>query len=212
MTLPTWNSVFTDDLSTISAAFLNDYVRTQIPKALDGVGGSNSTPSTPATPIEIGGSGVEMSGPFVLTSGGDMDVETGVTAQFQSGSTLDIDDGATVARQGREILTGAGATTAWRMSNGTDADGTYDVSTDVVRIPASLCRRCDSTRCGAPRRQRRSRETRFGFGATGHRSPTARAFFARAAPSWSPSEAAVSARALSCGTAPRGRLLSRVAM
>ena len=124
-----------DDVSTISAATVNSW-RANMAKCLDGTGGSVGTPSTPATQILIGGSGIEMSGPFVLAAGGDMDVESGVTVQFQSGSTLDIDAGATVARQGAEVLSGSGATTAWRYSNGTDADGTYDVATDIVNVPA----------------------------------------------------------------------------
>ncbi len=45
MTLPTWATPFTDNVSVVSAAFLNSYVRTQIPKAIDGVGGGIYTPS-----------------------------------------------------------------------------------------------------------------------------------------------------------------------
>lgn len=138
MTLPLFSQSFTDDVSTVTADFLNNYVRTQIPKALDGVGGSNGTISTPSTKIEIGGSGIEMSGPLVLVAGGDMDVETGTTVQFKSGSTLDIDEGATVTRQGAEVLSGVGATTAWRTADGADADGTYDVTYDEIRAPEVL--------------------------------------------------------------------------
>lgn len=46
MTLPTWATPFTDNTSTIPADFLNSYVRTQIPRAIDGVGGGIYTPST----------------------------------------------------------------------------------------------------------------------------------------------------------------------
>lgn len=135
MTLPTYSTPFTDDVSTVSADFLNNYVRTQIPKALDGVGGSVGVASTPVTSIDVGGAGIEMSGPLVLVAGGDMDVETGVTVQLKSGSTLDIDSGASVTRQGSEVLSGVGATTAWRTVDGADADTTYDVTYDEVRVP-----------------------------------------------------------------------------
>lgn len=126
-----------DDVSTISAATVNSW-RANMAKAGDFVGGSAGTPYTPATQLLIGGSGIEMSGPFVLAAGGDMDVESTVTVQFQSGSTLDINSGATVARQGAEVLSGVGATTAWRTFDGADADGTYDVTYDEVRAPEVL--------------------------------------------------------------------------
>jgi hypothetical protein len=45
VTLPTWNTAFVDNVSTVTAAFLNDYVRTQIPKAIDGAGGGAYTPT-----------------------------------------------------------------------------------------------------------------------------------------------------------------------
>lgn len=62
MTIPTYSTPFTDDVSTVSADFLNNYVRTQLPKALDGVGGSVGVASTPATKIEIAGAGLELNG------------------------------------------------------------------------------------------------------------------------------------------------------
>jgi hypothetical protein len=52
MTLPTWSTVFVDDVSPIPAAFLNGYVRTQIPRALDGVGGGSYSL---AAPLVLGG-------------------------------------------------------------------------------------------------------------------------------------------------------------
>ncbi len=128
---------FVDDVDTISADVLNTW-RTNMAKAGDFVAGSVGVAYTPATSIDIGGAGIEMSGPLVLVAGGDMDVETGVTVQFKSGSTLDIDSGATVARQGAEVLSGVGATTAWRTVDGADADGTYDVTYDEVRVPEVL--------------------------------------------------------------------------
>jgi len=45
MTLATWNAPFTDNVSLVPAVFLNDYVRTQIPRAIDGVGGGTYTPT-----------------------------------------------------------------------------------------------------------------------------------------------------------------------
>lgn len=60
MTLPTWATPFTDNVSVISADFLNSYVRTQIPKAIDGVGGGIYTPSAV---IEIQGTaGLKLNG------------------------------------------------------------------------------------------------------------------------------------------------------
>lgn len=58
MTLPTYATAFTDNISEIPADFLNNYVRTQIPKAVDGVGGGAYAP---ATQIDIGGSGLKLS-------------------------------------------------------------------------------------------------------------------------------------------------------
>ncbi len=60
MTLPTYPTAFVDDLSTITADFLNNYVRTQIPKAIDGSGGGTYTPTAKITidgsnGLEIGG-------------------------------------------------------------------------------------------------------------------------------------------------------------
>jgi hypothetical protein len=62
MTLPTYNTAFVDDVSTIPADFLNSYVRTQIPKAIDGTGGGTYTPSATieiqgTTGLTINGSG-----------------------------------------------------------------------------------------------------------------------------------------------------------
>lgn len=122
-------SPFVDDVATLDASTANTW-RTNISRAVDGTGGSAGTPYDPATSIEIAGSGVEMSGPFVLTTGGDMTVETGVT--------ITLDSGSTVARSGAENLSGTGATTAWRMTNATDADETHDVASDFVRVPATL--------------------------------------------------------------------------
>ncbi len=60
MTLPLYATPFVDDVSVVPAAFLNDYVRTQIPKAVDGVGGGVITP---ATVIEIQGTeGLKLNG------------------------------------------------------------------------------------------------------------------------------------------------------
>lgn len=44
MTISLWSTVFTDNVSTIPAAFLN-FVRTNLAKAVDGVGGGVITPS-----------------------------------------------------------------------------------------------------------------------------------------------------------------------
>lgn len=41
MTLPLWATPFVDDSSLVTADFLNSYVRTQIPRALDGIGGGS---------------------------------------------------------------------------------------------------------------------------------------------------------------------------
>lgn len=60
MTLPLYSTPFTDNVSVISADFLNNYVRTQIPKAIDGVGGGTYTPTVV---IDIQGTaGVKISG------------------------------------------------------------------------------------------------------------------------------------------------------
>lgn len=120
MTLPTYSTAFTDNVSTISADFLNAYVRTQIPKALDGVAGGSYTPS--AT-LSIQGQGVE----FV--------VKTGKTVSLESGSTFT--NAATQTRSGGEALSGASATTAWRTVDGAAGDTTYDVTYDEVRVPAT---------------------------------------------------------------------------
>lgn len=53
-------TVATDDLSTISASTVNSW-RANMAKAIDGVGGSAGVPSTPATQIDIGGSGLKLS-------------------------------------------------------------------------------------------------------------------------------------------------------
>lgn len=58
MTLPTWATPFSDNISTIPAAFLDGYVRTQIPKAIDGVGGGAYSP---AVQLDIGGAGLKLS-------------------------------------------------------------------------------------------------------------------------------------------------------
>lgn len=138
MTIPLVPSQpFVDDVSTITADTANTW-RANMAKAGDFVAGSVGTAYTPATSIDVGGAGIEMSGPLVLVAGGDMDVETGVTVQFKSGSTLDIDSGATVTRQGAEVISGAEATTAWRTADGADAHTTYDVSVDEVKVPAVL--------------------------------------------------------------------------
>lgn len=63
MTLPLWSTVFADNNSVVSAAFLNGYVRTQIPKAIDGVGGGAYSP---AAAIEIGGLGLKISNDTVI--------------------------------------------------------------------------------------------------------------------------------------------------
>ena len=62
MTIPTWATPFSDNTSTIGATFLNNYVRTQLPKCLDGVGGSDGIPSTPTTKLQIYGLGLELGG------------------------------------------------------------------------------------------------------------------------------------------------------
>lgn len=136
MTLPTYSTPFTDDASTVTADFLNGYVRTQIPKALDGVGGSNGTVSTPSTAILLGGAGLEMRGPFVLGTGSSGTVQSGITWALASGSTFT--NAATQTRTGPEVLSGVGATTAWRTVDGADADGTYDVTYDEIRVPEVL--------------------------------------------------------------------------
>jgi hypothetical protein len=60
MTIPTWATPFTDNTSLIPASFLNDYVRTQLPKALDGTGGGTYSPSVV---IEIQGTaGLKVNG------------------------------------------------------------------------------------------------------------------------------------------------------
>ncbi len=138
MTIPLVPSQpFVDDVSTITADTANTW-RANMAKAGDFVAGSVGTAYTPATSIDVGGAGIEMSGPLVLVAGGDMDVETGVAVQFKSNSTLDIDSGATVTRQGAEVISGAEATTAWRTADGADADGTYDVTYDEIRVPEVL--------------------------------------------------------------------------
>lgn len=115
MTLPTWATPFTDDLSLVTAEFLNGYVRTQIPKALDGVGGGTYTP---VVTLSIQGEGLE----FVV----------------KSGKTITLNSGSTVARSGKEVLTGAGATTAWRIVDGATGNTTYDVTYDEITVPASV--------------------------------------------------------------------------
>ncbi len=61
MTISLWNPPFTDGIFTISAAFLN-YLRTNLPKALDAVNGGIVTPAAPidirgTAGLIIGGSG-----------------------------------------------------------------------------------------------------------------------------------------------------------
>lgn len=61
MTIPLLPSVpATDDLSTISASTVNSW-RANMAKAIDGVGGSAGVPYSPATQIDIGGSGLKLS-------------------------------------------------------------------------------------------------------------------------------------------------------
>lgn len=114
MTLPTYALAFTDNVSQVSQDFLNLYVRTQIPKAVDGVGGGAYSP---AVTLSIQGEGLE----FVV----------------KSGKTITLNSGSIVARSGKEVLSGAGATTAWRTADGAAGDTTYDVTYDEVRAPAS---------------------------------------------------------------------------
>lgn len=52
MTLLTYPTVFADNSSTVTAEFLNTYIRTELPKAIDGVGGGVYTPTAP---IDIDG-------------------------------------------------------------------------------------------------------------------------------------------------------------
>jgi len=106
-----------DNQNTISAATANIWKR-DIARAIDGTGGSDGVPYTPSTTIAVQGQGLE----FVV----------------KSGKTITLDSGSTVARSGKETLTGSGATTAWRRTNATNADETHDVSSDFVRIPATL--------------------------------------------------------------------------
>jgi hypothetical protein len=116
MTLPTWNTAFTDNVSDISADFLNSYVRTQIPKAIDGVGGGTYTP---AAAVVINGAGL--------------------SATVASGNTLTLSSGSTYTRSTAETLSGAGATTAWRTSLVTDSTpATYDVTYDEFRVPENI--------------------------------------------------------------------------
>lgn len=116
MTLPTYATAFTDNTSTISADFLNSYVRTQIPKAIDGVGGGSYSP---AVAVTIGGAGL--------------------SAIVASGSTFDLQAGATYTRRTAESLVGVGATTAWRTSTTADATpATYDVTYDEYRVPENI--------------------------------------------------------------------------
>ena len=58
MTLPTYVTPFADN-TKITPAFLNDYVRTIIPLAIDGDGGGSYTPSDV---IKLGGSGMRLEG------------------------------------------------------------------------------------------------------------------------------------------------------
>lgn len=59
MTIPAWSTVFVDNVMSIPAAFLN-YVRTYLPRAVDGVAGGVITPSAV---IEIQGSkGLKLNG------------------------------------------------------------------------------------------------------------------------------------------------------
>jgi hypothetical protein len=59
MTIPSWSTVFVNNVMSIPAAFLN-YLRTYLPRAVDGVGGGIITPSTA---IEIQGTaGLKLNG------------------------------------------------------------------------------------------------------------------------------------------------------
>lgn len=68
---------------------------------------------------------------------GLMTVTTGSSLAINAGGTLTIN--GTIAgastRTGSLVLSGAGATTAYRHANGADADGTYDTSQDVLVVP-----------------------------------------------------------------------------
>lgn len=140
MTLPTYNTAFTDNVSTISADFLNNYVRTQIPKAIDGVGGSNGSPYTPSTVIDIQGQGIQFvvknTYTAVFESGATLDLKSGAVADLESGSTFT--NASTQTRSGSETLSGVGATTAWRTGSTADSDATYDVTYDELRVPDAL--------------------------------------------------------------------------
>lgn len=61
MAFATWTPAFTDNVSTIPAAALNQW-RVDIGRAMDGTGGSAGTPYAPATQILIAGSGLKIQG------------------------------------------------------------------------------------------------------------------------------------------------------
>jgi hypothetical protein len=55
--IASWSGTFTNGISTIGQDFLS-WVKTNLVKAVDGVGGSNGTAYAPATTIEIEGEGI----------------------------------------------------------------------------------------------------------------------------------------------------------
>lgn len=81
MTIPAWSSPFTDNVSVVVASFLN-WIRTNLPSALDGVGGG---PSTPTAAIEVNGAGFKSDNIGDSTVTGALTIDGDVT--FASSGT-----------------------------------------------------------------------------------------------------------------------------
>jgi hypothetical protein len=146
MSIPAWASAFTDNVTVVTASFLN-WVRTNLPKAVDGVGGGTYTPSDTIT---INGAGLRSDNIHTSTVTGSLTVEGALDCE----TTLNVDGATTVAAltasglvttTSKLLLSGTGAGIRYRV-NATeiaDANATIDVDFDVYVVavtPASVAR------------------------------------------------------------------------
>lgn len=107
MTIPQWSTVFTDNVSTISAAFLN-YLRTYLPRAVDGVSGGVITPSAVIEVQGTAGFKINGSGSAARLQYGSETVVHTVGAQLVNLDTGEVDIASIVigtpAEQGTQSL------------------------------------------------------------------------------------------------------------
>lgn len=103
MSFSTWASVFVDNVSTISAAFLNQ-IRVDIGRAIDGTGGGTYTPTAPIT--VSGAQGISVETLFVengqvdtycsVNPGAELEFIASSLCTFDSAAQLDLLDGSIV--------------------------------------------------------------------------------------------------------------------